>query len=162
MQQNAHKLNAFPVFLKLEGAVVVIVGGGEEALAKARLLGQSSARIRIVTEDASPELQAWIGQNGADHINAAYAPEHVRGAAMVVAAGGEALLVGPVAPAAGRHGILVNAADRADLCDFFTPALVNRAPVAVAIGTGGAGPVLAQKIRARIDEMLAPSLGSLA
>src|SRR5690606_17616353 len=92
MQQNAHKLNAFPVFLKLEGAVVVIAGGGEEALAKARLLGQSSAVIRIVTEDASPELQAWIGQNGADHINAAYAPEHVRGAAMVFAASGDAAL----------------------------------------------------------------------
>lgn len=162
MQQNAHKLNAFPVFLKLEGAVVVIAGGGEEALAKARLLGQSSAVIRIVTEDASPELQAWIGQNGADHINAAYAPEHVRGAAMVFAASGDAALDRRVSADARRHGILVNAVDRPDLCDFFTPALVNRAPVAVAIGTEGAGPVLAQMIRARIDQMLAPSLGSLA
>src|SRR5690606_13022903 len=49
-----------------------------------------------------------------------------------------------------------------ELCDFFTPALVNRAPVAVAIGTEGAGPVLAQMIRARIDRMLSPSLGRLA
>src|SRR5690606_20341957 len=51
---------------------------------------------------------------------------------------------------------------RPELCDFFTPALVNRAPVAVAIGTEGAGPVLAQMIRAQIDRMLPPSLGRLA
>jgi uroporphyrin-III C-methyltransferase/precorrin-2 dehydrogenase/sirohydrochlorin ferrochelatase len=59
-------------------------------------------------------------------------------------------------------GIPVNAVDRPELCDFFTPALVNRAPVAVAIGTEGAGPVLAQMIRARIDRMLSPQLGALA
>ena len=59
-------------------------------------------------------------------------------------------------------GIPVNAVDRPELCDFFTPAIVNRAPLAVAIGTEGAGPVLAQMVRARIDRLLSPSLGSLA
>ncbi len=59
-------------------------------------------------------------------------------------------------------GIPVNAVDRPELCDFFTPAIVNRAPLAVAIGTEGAGPVLAQMVRARIDRLLSPSLGPLA
>ena len=59
-------------------------------------------------------------------------------------------------------GIPVNAVDRPELCDFFTPALVNRAPLAVAIGTEGAGPVLAQIVRAKIDRLLSPSLGPLA
>jgi len=63
---------------------------------------------------------------------------------------------------ARRLRIPVNAVDRPELCDFFTPALVNRAPVAIAIGTEGAGPVLAQMLRGRIDRMLSPSLGSLA
>ena len=58
--------------------------------------------------------------------------------------------------------IPVNAVDRPELCDFFTPALVNRAPLAVAIGTEGAGPVLAQIVRAKIDRLLSPSLGPLA
>ena len=53
----------------------------------------------------------------------------------------------------------MNAVDRPELCDFFTPALVNRAPLAVAIGTEGAGPVLAQIVRAKIDRLLSPSLG---
>ncbi|RWQ60184.1 MAG: uroporphyrinogen-III C-methyltransferase, partial [Mesorhizobium sp.] len=67
-----------------------------------------------------------------------------------------------VAEDARRLGIPVNAVDRPELCDFFTPALVNRAPVAIAIGTEGAGPVLAQMLRSRIDRMLSPSLGPLA
>ncbi|MGG2477720.1 precorrin-2 dehydrogenase/sirohydrochlorin ferrochelatase family protein, partial [Rhizobium sp. BR5] len=58
--------------------------------------------------------------------------------------------------------IPANAVDQPAFCDFFTPALVTRAPLAIAIGTEGAGPVLAQMIRARIDQMLSPSLGKLA
>jgi len=162
MQHDVTKLNAFPVFLKVEGESVVIVGGGEEALAKARLLGQSSASLRIVTDEACADLLAWIAGNGAAHVDAAYAPAHIEGAVMVFAASGDEVLDARVVADARARGIPANAVDRPDLCDFFTPALVNRAPVAVAIGTEGAGPVLAQMIRARIDQMLSPSLGPLA
>lgn len=156
------KLNAFPVFMRVEGRLVVIVGGGEEALAKARLLVQSSAALRIVAAETEPVLAAFVSDHGLEHVAAAYAPDHIVGAAMVFAASGEATLDARVSADARRLGIAVNAVDRPELCDFFTPALVNRAPVAVAIGTEGAGPVLAQMIRARIDRMLSPSLGPLA
>lgn len=162
MPHDTPKLNAFPVFLRVEGKTVAIVGDGEEALAKARLLGQSSAELRIVAGHASPELAAWIACNGALHVAAPYEPAHLEGAVMVFAASGEESLDRRVVEDARRLGIAVNAVDRPDLCDFFTPALVNRAPVAIAIGTEGAGPVLAQIIRARIDQMLSPSLGTLA
>ncbi len=162
MPHVAPKLNAFPIFLRVEGQVAAIVGNGEEALAKARLIGQSSAVLRIVAEAPEPALAAFIAEHGAVHIRSAYAPGHLEGAAMVFAASGDAALDARVAADARRLGIPVNAVDRPELCDFFTPALVNRAPVAVAIGTEGAGPVLAQMIRARIDRMLSPSVGSLA
>lgn len=162
MPHAAPKLNAFPVFLRVEGRVVAIVGEGEEALAKARLIGQSAAELRIVAAEPEAALAAFIAEHGAAHIRAAYAPQHLEGAAMVFAASGDAVLDARVSADARRLGIPVNAVDRPELCDFFTPALVNRAPVAVAIGTEGAGPVLAQMIRARIDRMLAPSLGPLA
>lgn len=168
-QSSPHRtdrLNAFPVFMRVEDRLVVIVGGGEEALAKARLLAQSSAALRIVAAAVEPALAAFIADYGADHglehVAAAYDPQHLAGAVMVFAASGEAGLDERISADARRLGIAVNAVDRPDLCDFFTPALVNRAPVAVAIGTEGAGPVLAQMIRARIDRMLAPSLGPLA
>jgi uroporphyrin-III C-methyltransferase/precorrin-2 dehydrogenase/sirohydrochlorin ferrochelatase len=162
MPNAAPKLNAFPVFVRVEGQVAVIVGGGEEALAKARLIGQSSAEIRIVARHVTPDFSAWIAGNDATHIAEPYAAAHLVGAALVFAASGEEALDRLVAADARRLGIPVNAVDRPGLCDFFTPAIVNRAPVAIAIGTEGAGPVLAQMIRARIDRMLSPSVGPLA
>ncbi len=156
------RLNAFPIFFRMEEKSVVIVGGGEEALAKARLLAQSSAGLRIVADDPSAGLAGWMAGNGAVHIDASYRPEHLYGAALVFAATGDEELDRRVVADARRLGLPANAVDRPELCDFFTPALVNRAPVAVAIGTEGAGPVLAQMIRARIDQMLSPSLGPLA
>ncbi|QKC94928.1 siroheme synthase CysG [Mesorhizobium sp. NZP2298] len=162
MPQANAKLNAFPVFVRVEGEAVAIVGGGEQALAKARLIGQSSAVLRIITEYAEPELLAFIAQSGASHVAAAYDASQLDGAVMVFAASGDETLDRRVVEDARNLGIPVNAVDRPELCDFFTPALVNRAPVVIAIGTEGAGPVLAQMLRGRIDQMLPPSLGSLA
>ncbi|MER9053029.1 siroheme synthase CysG [Mesorhizobium sp. M0910] len=162
MPQATPKLNAFPVFMRVKGEAIAIVGGAEEALAKARLLAQSSAVLRIVSDETSPELLAFIAETGAAHIADAYDAAHLNGAVMVFAASGDEALDRRVAGDARRLGIPVNAVDRPELCDFFTPALVNRAPVAIAIGTEGAGPVLAQMLRSRIDRMLSPSLGPLA
>lgn len=156
------KLNAFPVFMRVKGAPVVIVGGGEEALAKARLIGESSAAIRIVAEAPEPRLAEWAEANGAALVRSVYEASLLAGAKLVFAASGEEELDRTVSGDARRLGIPVNAVDRPELCDFFTPALVNRAPVCVAIGTEGAGPVLAQLIRETIDRLLSPSLGRLA
>ncbi|PBB36437.1 MULTISPECIES: siroheme synthase CysG [unclassified Mesorhizobium] len=156
------KLNAFPVFLRVDGEAVAIVGNGEEALAKARLLAQSNATLRIIADNADPELLNFIATAGAVHVDVAYDAAHLEDAAMVFAASGDEALDRRVVEDARRLGIPVNAVDRPELCDFFTPALVNRAPVAIAIGTEGAGPVLAQLLRVRIDRMLSPSLGRLA
>ncbi|MEW6634505.1 MAG: siroheme synthase CysG [Pseudomonadota bacterium] len=156
------KLNAFPVFLRVEGEAVAIVGNGGEALAKARLLAQSSAVLRIIADDAEAELLDFIATAGAVHVDADYDAAHLEGAAMAFAASGDKSLDRRVVEDARRLGIPVNAVDRPELCDFFTPALVNRAPVAIAIGTEGAGPVLAQMLRVRIDRTLSPSLGRLA
>ncbi|MER9656703.1 siroheme synthase CysG [Mesorhizobium sp. M0152] len=162
MPHSTPKLNAFPIFIRVDGEAVAIVGGGDEALAKARLIGQSSATLRIIAENPRPELLAFIAETGANLVAAAYEAVQLEGTVMVFAASGDEALDRRVARDARRLGIPVNAVDRPELCDFFTPALVNRAPVAIAIGTEGAGPVLAQILRSRIDQMLSPSLGSLA
>jgi uroporphyrin-III C-methyltransferase/precorrin-2 dehydrogenase/sirohydrochlorin ferrochelatase len=162
MIEDTPRLNAFPIFLRVAGAAVVVVGNGEEALAKARLLSQSSAKLRIVAAEPEPALSEWIAANGAEHVDAACAPSHLQGAVLVFAATGDEELDSRISKDARAAGIPVNAVDRPELCDFFTPAIVNRAPLAVAIGTEGAGPVLAQMVRARIDRMLSPSLGTLA
>ncbi|WEX09326.1 siroheme synthase CysG [Chelativorans sp. AA-79] len=162
MAGETAKLNAFPVFMRVDGRRVVIIGGGEEALAKARLMAQSAAEILVVAEAPEPALVNWGAANGVTLVRAPYEAAHLDGAALAFAATGEERSDRAVVADARARAIPANAVDRPELCDFFTPALVNRAPVAVAIGTEGAGPVLAQMIRARIDRMLSPSLGRLA
>lgn len=155
------KLNAFPVFMRVKDRTAVIVGGGSEALAKARLLGQSSARLRIVAAAPDPGLLAFIAETGAEHV-AAYSPEVLDGAVMAFAATGDHVSDAQIIADARARGVCANAVDRPELCDFYTPALVNRAPVAIAIGTEGAAPILAQRLRAMVERLLPPSLGALA
>jgi uroporphyrin-III C-methyltransferase/precorrin-2 dehydrogenase/sirohydrochlorin ferrochelatase len=162
MPQIRPRLNAFPLFMRVEGRRVVVVGSGEAALAKVRLLSQSAARLRLVGHDPLPALRALAAEADADLVEVRYAPAHLEGAALVFAATGDEAQDLRIVGDARRLGIAVNAVDRPELCDFYTPAIVNRAPVAIAIGTEGAGPVFAQMLRARIEAMLPPSTGRLA
>ncbi|EKF19510.1 siroheme synthase CysG [Nitratireductor pacificus] len=162
MAPDNAKLAAFPVFVRVEGRAVVIVGNGAEALAKARLLGQSSAEITIVADAPEAALADWAAANGARLIAAPYTSRYIEKAVLVFAATDDEAQDRAIVADARARNISVNAVDRPALCDFYTPALVNRAPLAIAIGTEGAGPVLAQMVRARIDQMLSPSLGALA
>ena len=166
MPAAADKLNAFPVFMRVEDRRVVVAGGGVEALAKLRLIAQSIARIVAVAPSFDASLMRFACEAGIELVEADFSPsriaEHIAGAALVFAATGEEATDAAVVAAARAAGIPVNAVDRPELCDFYVPAIVNRAPVVVAIGTEGAGPVLAQSIRAAIDRMLSPSLGRLA
>ncbi len=148
--------------MRVAERAVVIVGGGEEAFAKARLLAQSSAELTVIAERADRAFAEWAAGNGVAMIAEPFNTSHIEGAALVFAATGEEEADIAVVHAARAAGIPVNAVDRPELCDFYTPALINRAPLAVAIGTEGAGPVLAQKIRMQIERLLPPSLGALA
>lgn len=161
-QASARLLADFPAFFRVAGEVVVIVGGGEEALNKARLVAQTSARLRIIAEHAEAPLAAFIDSQNAEHVAAPFASQHLNGAKLVFVATGDEKEDRAVASVAKAHKIPVNVVDRPALCDFLTPAIVNRAPVAIAIGTEGTGPVLAQMVRARIDAAFSPRLGDLA
>ena len=161
-RQDDVKLSSFPAFFKVAGRMVVVVGDGEEALAKCRLIAKTYANIRLFATNPSHELLDFAVQNSVEHHASAVTVENIEGAALVFAAtGDDAQDRGIVALARSLH-IPANAVDQPDQCDFYTPALVTRAPVAIAIGTEGAGPVLAQMIRARIDQMLPVNLGRVA
>ncbi len=147
----------FPVFMDLRGKAVVVVGGGEEALRKIRLLLKTEAAIEVIAAELHEELAAdprivWRART--------YEPELLRGAALVYSA--DAGLNERVAADARSFGIPVNAVDEPEISTFIVPSIVDRDPVVVAIGTEGAAPVLGQGIRARIDAMLPQALGGLA
>ena len=162
MSATKGQLSVFPVFMKVEGRFAVVVGDGANALAKASLLGESRIDIRIVSLTPSHALARYITQASLHHIQSGFSPDLLEGAALVFAATGVAASDAAIVAAARSFNIPANAVDRPGLCDFYTPALVNRAPLAIAIGSEGTGPVLAQLIRARIETLLPQSTGALA
>jgi uroporphyrin-III C-methyltransferase/precorrin-2 dehydrogenase/sirohydrochlorin ferrochelatase len=162
MSAEPERLSVFPTFFRVRGKRVLVVGNGDEAYAKARLLRNTDAHIVACADEPEADYAAYLSTQSIEWLRADFRPAMVEGAALVFGATGDAAQDRAVVSAARAAHIPANAVDQPDYCDFLTPALVNRAPVAVAIGTEGAGPVLGQMIRARIDMMLSPSLGPLA
>ena len=162
MSPKTEQLSVFPAFFRVEGRIAAVFGNGDEAFAKVRLLLNTQARVVAYTDHPEADYHAYLIANRIETVRAVFVDEQVRGATLVFAATGDAVQDRAIVEAARAEKVPANAVDQSDYCDFFTPALVNRAPVAVAIGTEGAGPVLAQMIRAQVDQLLAPSLGRLA
>ena len=156
-----HRLTTFPAFFKVDKRPVAVFGNGDEAYAKVRLLLNTSADIRAFADAPQDDYAALLSQGKVSHHPLPFSPELVDGMVLVFAATGEEALDREIVDAARAKSIPANAVDQPGYCDFYTPGLVSRAPLAVAICTEGAGPVLGQMVRARIDQMLAPSLGHL-
>lgn len=150
----------FPVFLDMNRASVVIGGGGEIALAKLRLLLKTRAQITLCAPDFSPEIEALRPR--VTLVRRPLLGCDLGQARLVYAATGNATEDARIAGLGRKAGALVNVVDNLDASDFLTPAIVDRAPVVVAIGTEGAAPVLARKIKAQLEEALPASLGVLA
>jgi len=162
LKKPEDRLDVFPAFMKVAGRRAVVVGHGGEAAAKVRLLGETNARIVVVSKTVDPDLQEAIDLFEAEHIAEEFASEHLADAALVFSAREDRELDKAVVDAARAAGVPVNAVDKPELCDFYTGALVNRAPIAVAITSTGVGPVLSRHIRARIEAMLPRATGELA
>lgn len=156
------RLSTFPAFHKVEGRRVIVAGGGAAAAAKLRLLAETSAVPFIFAPALDAEAAEMAREGGAVHVARWPVAADLAGAALFFAASGAAERDGALATLARGAGIPVNVVDRPDLCDFYVPAIVNRAPLSVAISTEGTGPVLARHVRARIEAMLAPAIGDLA
>jgi uroporphyrin-III C-methyltransferase/precorrin-2 dehydrogenase/sirohydrochlorin ferrochelatase len=149
----------FPMFLRMDGRRVVLCGGGEDIARKARLILKTEARIVLVADRLDAELQGLVDSGRAEHLTHAGA-EVFDGAALVFIGTGDDDADQAWAAQARAAGAVVNVIDRPELCDAFTPSIVDRDPVVVAIGTEGAAPVLGRAIKTEIETMLAPRLGS--
>jgi uroporphyrin-III C-methyltransferase/precorrin-2 dehydrogenase/sirohydrochlorin ferrochelatase len=155
-------MQTFPMFLTMTDRSVIIAGGGEQAAQKARLIARTTARIVLVAPDLDPELAGLVGSGRAQHLTDPEDADWTRAALVFVATGDADRDSALHALAKARGAAVVNVVDRPALCDAFTPAIVDRDPVVVAIGTEGTAPVLGRSIRARVETMLEPRLGDLA
>ncbi|KPQ06851.1 MAG: uroporphyrin-III C-methyltransferase / precorrin-2 dehydrogenase / sirohydrochlorin ferrochelatase C [Rhodobacteraceae bacterium HLUCCA12] len=152
----------FPIFLDLSGARVVVSGGGEAALAKLRLLMKTEARLDVFAAVPSPEVAALADAGRITLHERAPVAGDMPGARLVYGAAEDAQEDARVAALARDAGVLVNIVDNLHDSDYITPAIVDRDPVVVAIGTEGAAPVLARSIKAGLEARLPVALGLLA
>lgn len=152
----------FPMFIKVSGRQAVVVGGGELAARKVRLLLKTEAEIVVAASDLDPELAFEASAGRIRQDAGPVVAETLADAALVFVATGCPGADAAYAALAKAAGALVNVVDAPDLCDAVTPAIVDRDPVVVAIGTEGAAPVLARQIKSQVEAMLEPRLGDLA
>jgi uroporphyrin-III C-methyltransferase/precorrin-2 dehydrogenase/sirohydrochlorin ferrochelatase len=131
----------FPIFMDLQGRRALVLGSGEAADRKAEALHRCGADVVKVAE---------------------FDPSALDGCAIAIGAEASEADLAALVDAANGRGIPVNVVDRPALCSFITPAVVDRAPITIAISSGGAAPVLARLIRARIEALVPPSIGRLA
>ncbi|KAB2919475.1 MAG: uroporphyrinogen-III C-methyltransferase [Hyphomicrobiaceae bacterium] len=152
----------FPIFADLQRADVLVVGGGEQAAQKIRLLRKTGASITVVAQTVTHEI-GGLGEHGSLWIiRRPFEARDVEGQRLVYAATGDRVLDALVSSAARRRGIPVNVVDAPELSTFITPAIVDRDPVTVAIGTEGSAPVLAREIKSKLEAWLPANLGVLA
>ncbi len=149
-----------PVFLDLKAGPVLVVGAGEEVRAKLRLLISAGARVRWFATDGNHDLQGMdsgrIEFAAGDPLTA-----DLHGVIAVLCAGAGDIGVAMSARARAA-GLPVNVMDDLDRSSFIFPAIVDRGDVVVAVGTGGTSPVVARRVRERIEAMLPARIGDLA
>lgn len=155
-------MNHFPIFMATKGRRITLSGGGETALAKLRLLLKTEAELVVFATNPAGEITGWANAGKLTLTRRILAKGDVSGSLLFYAANEDAIEDARVAAIAKAEGALVNLVDNLNDSQFITPAIVDRDPVTVAIGTEGAAPVLARAIKADIETRLPGNLGLLA
>lgn len=155
-------MDYFPAFLDLKGRRCLIVGGGDVALRKARLLVSAGANPNIVAPETSSAMAEFVAKHGLDLAARRFRATDLDDRWLVISATGDTSVERAVFEAASARGIFCNSVDDKANGSYITPAIVDRSPIVVAISSGGSAPVLARQLRARIETLLPADFGRLA
>ena len=155
-------MDHFPIFLSTKGQRIVLSGGGEAALAKLRLLMKSEAKISVFAPEPASEIIDWAAKGKMTLHTRPLRQGDTLCVALFYAADEDEAEDKRTAAIARSEGALVNIVDNLADSAFITPAIVDRDPVTIAIGTEGAAPVLARAIKADLEAKLPSTLGMMA
>ena len=155
-------MDFLPLFHNLKGRTVLVVGGGEIALRKARLLSEAGAALRVVAPEIEAQLNELVITGGGQALVRGYQTGDLSGCVLAIAATDDEPLNARVSEDARALGMPVNVVDSPDLCTVIFPAIVDRSPLMIAVSSGGDAPVLARLMRARIETWVPSVYGELA
>ncbi len=155
-------MDFLPIFINIRDQPCLVVGGGEVAARKCAMLLRAGARVTLLAPALSNAFDADLAAARITHRSGNFRDEDVAGHALVIAATNDDAVNRAVAAAARTRHIPVNVVDQPALCSFIMPSIIERAPVIVAVSTGGASPVLARLLRARLESMIPAGYGRLA
>jgi siroheme synthase-like protein len=147
-------MSYYPVMLQLDGQRCVVVGGGAVAAGKVDGLLAAGARVTVIAPDLVPPLQQCVVEGQVDHLARGYWPGDLAGASLVVAATDDRQVNARVADDARRLGLLFNAVDDVDHCNFIAPSVLRRGDLTIAISTSGRAPALAVRLKEQLDPLV--------
>jgi len=152
--------NFLPVNLRINDRRVLVVGGGSVAHRKCEVFAELGIPLRVIAEVFSEQLP-WETINNVERITASYAPEHLEGIFLVVAATDNQRVNARIVEDAHKHGLLCQSVDNPDASDFHLSALLRRDDLTIAFSTNGKSPALARVLRDRAEPHYDESLGKL-
>jgi len=155
-------MDYLPIFIQLRGSPAVVVGGGNVALRKVDLLLKAGARVTVIAPKLHDELRALASKGQLDYLALEFQPHHLDGTSLVIAATDSREVNAAVSAAAKARRLPINVVDDPELSTFIFPAIIDRSPVVVAVGSSGNSPVLARRVRQQIEALLPARLGALA
>lgn len=149
-------MSLYPIFLKLEGHKVLIVGGGLIAEQKIEAVLRSATDVTVVSPQITPRIRLWAHQGRIKYIGLNFRPGMTRGCFLVIAATDSEETNRAVYQEARESGALANAVDDPGHCDFYAPAVVSRGDFQIAVSTGGNSPALSQQVRKQLEQDFGP------
>lgn len=149
-------MSLFPMFVKLEGRTVLVVGAGSIGEAKIETLLPTGAAVRVIAPKATPKVREWARDGRIEWESREYRPADFAGIFLVIAATNSPKLHDEIYAEARSRGVLCNAVDEPERCDFYFPAIVRRGELQIAISTGGLSPALAQRLRMDLEQQFGP------
>lgn len=155
-------MDYLPIFCRLDNKPVLLVGGGEVAQRKVRLLLDAGAQLTVVAPELDPELAELAANGSIEWLAGEFAPAQLAGKWLVVAATDRREVNALVYQSANQARIFANVVDDPKRSSFIMPSIIDRSPLMVAISSGGKAPVLARLLREKLEAMLPQHLGAVA
>jgi uroporphyrin-III C-methyltransferase / precorrin-2 dehydrogenase / sirohydrochlorin ferrochelatase len=155
-------MDYFPVFFNLKGQDCLVIGAGDIAARKIELLSRAGAKITVIAREISPVVATMRTSHSLLIYQKSFAPSDLKQFRLIISATDNIETNKLVAQTASEQRIPVNVVDNPGLSSFIFPAIVDRSPIVIAVSSGGAAPVLARLLRAKIESVIPPAYGRLA